>query len=224
MIAKNLFTATLLALSVSAVHAAEASASASASVSVPVDAKSAKAAAAATAEGARNAAMSAGMGAIMAGKDAKASAVDAAKAAADHAGHQGMAMKDAAMAQGQSKMSAGQEGVSKVGALAGQVQIDAAKRISLKDRAALAKHFGVSKAIGKVFGNPSKQDLPAGYEGKLTVDAKLDAKLAAAAIKVDAATVADLGPQPKGSELLLIGKKVVRIDSSTQVILDVTPI
>ena len=105
----------------------------------------------------------------------------------------------------------------------------AEQKISLKDRVALGKHFGLSKATNKAFGavfgaNASANGLPNGYEKQLVIGAKLDAKLAAKATAIDVKLVKELSAQPKGTELVRVGDRVVRLDSKTRVVLDVSTI
>ena len=54
--------------------------------------------------------------------------------------------------------------------------------------------------------------------------AQLDAKLAAKATAIDVKLVKELSAQPKGTELVRVGDRVVRLDSKTRVVLDVSTI
>lgn len=188
-----------------------ASVQGSASISNPFDMKAGKEAAAKAAAGSRDAAISAGVGAMVSGKSGAEAAKTAAQAAADKA------QADAAAHMGQAQATA-----------AGYKQT-AEQKISLKDRVALGKHFGVSKATNKAFGaifgtSASSSDLPKGYENQLIIGAKLDAKLAGKAVAIDTSLVKELSAQPKGTELVKIGDRAVRLDSKTRIVLDVTTI
>lgn len=222
-------------LSVSAfANAADVSASASvtdpgttvqagASVSNPFDLKASKEAAAKAAAGSRDAAIGAGIGAMVNGKSSAEAMKSASAAAATEAKTAAQATADKAQADAAARMGQTQATV------AGYKQT-AAQKISLKDRVALGKHFGVGKATNKAFGAifganaSSNSDLPKGYESKLVIGAKLDATLAGKAAKIDTGLVKELSAQPKGTELVKIGDRAVRVDSKTRIVLDVTTI
>lgn len=195
------------------------SAEASASVQTP-SAKDAKDAAAKTGQAAKDSAINAGLGAVAAGKSAAESGKAAAQAAKDAAVTQAGAAKDAAVAKA---------GLAKN--IAAGYKQDAAKLISVKDRVAVAKFASTQKATGAavskltgLLGGANAQangGLAAGYEKKLVIGAKLDADLSTQATALNGSNVPTLGAQPKGTQLLLIGNQVVRVDAKTQVVLDV---
>lgn len=216
---------------------------ADAKVSTPaVDLKASQAAAVKSAQSAKDASINAGLNAAATGQSAAASASAAAQAGAASAKAQGQATAEAAKAQAQAKLDAklglGQQGLAKGHAIAAGYQQKAADRIALKDRVALGKHFGAIKATGKAVtgllgaiggksaaqGNAQTSALPAGYENKLVIGAKLDAKLAGQATVIDAKAISGLSVQPKGTELLQVGNRAVRVDSKTRVVLDVATI
>lgn len=191
---------------------------AGASASATIDLKASKEAAAKAAATSRDAAISAGVGAMVSGK----SSAEAAKAASTAASTEAKASAEKAQADAAARMGMAQATV------AGYKQT-AEQKISLKDRVALGKHFGVSKATNKAFGavfgtSASGNDLPKGYEKQLVIGAKLDANLAAKSTKIDVSLVKELSAQPKGTELVKIGDRVVRLDSKTRVVLDVSNI
>lgn len=220
MIRKTLLSVALLSLTATAAQAADATtagsgtASASASASMSVDRAAAKQAAA----DAKNAAINAGLGALTSGKTAAASAAEAGKAAAQNATDSAKALAAKASESG----TAAKDGVAgKLSSLASKVQLDAAKRISIKDRAALVKHFITNRVLEKLAGTTAEK-LPVGYRSSLKVGGTLDANLQKLAVDVDESTVVGLGPQPEGTNLLIVGKTVVRVDVKTNVILDVS--
>lgn len=196
--------------------------SASASISNPFDLKAGKEAAAKVATGSRDAAISAGVGAMVSGKSSAEALKSATTAATSEAKTSAQAAADKAQADAAARMGQAQATV------AGYKQT-AEQKISLKDRVALGKYFGVSKATNKAFGaifgtNANSSDLPKGYESQLVIGAKLDAKLAGKAVAIDTSLVKDLSVQPKGTELVKIGDRAVRLDSKTRVVLDVASI
>lgn len=201
---------------------ASAQGSASASVSNPFDLKAGKEAAAQMATGSRDAAISAGVGAMVSGKSGAEALKSATTAATSEAKTSAQAAADKAQADAAARMGQAQATV------AGYKQT-AEQKISLKDRVALGKYFGVSKATNKAFGaifgaNASNSDLPKGYESQLVIGAKLDAKLAGKAVAIDTSLVKDLSVQPKGTELVKVGDRAVRLDSKTRIVLDVASI
>lgn len=160
----------------------------------------------------KTAAVNAGVSGMMSGQ----SATDAAKAAMS-------AGASAAKTSVSSKMPS--TGTSTGGGLTSQIQTDASKRISVKDRAAIAKHFAISKLGNKLLGTTAAaSNLPADYNDKLVVNSPLDASLQGVGTVVDPTTITGLSAQPSGTQLIQIGKKVVKVDTSTSVVLDVTPI
>lgn len=203
-----LITASALALAIGTAHAYDFSAAASAAGG---DSK--------------NAAINAGVSGMLSGKSATDAAKDAANAAAGSAKQSVMNAKDAAMTEAQAKIAAKMpQGEGSGPGLTAQIQLDASKRISLKDRAAIAKYAAINKLAAKAMGMTTKQNLPADYDSKLAVNTKLDASLEAAGTPISASAVAGLSAQPAGTALIQIGKKVVKIDTATHVVLDVTPI
>jgi len=172
----------------------------------------------------RDAALSAGVGALTTGK----SALDSGKAAGQAA--YGSA-KDAAVAQGTAAKDAALEkaGLAKNIATGYKQRTDDA--ISAKDRVAVAKFASTQKATGAAVGKltsllgganaQANGGLAKGYEKKLVIGGKLDADLGAQAKTIDSASVPGLSAQPKGTQLLLIGNQVVRVDAKTKVVLDV---
>lgn len=203
-----LVTASALALAISTAHAYDFSAAASAAGG---DSK--------------NAAINAGISGVLSGKSTTDAAKDAANAAAASAKQSALNAKDAAMTEAQAKIDAKMPQGSGTGpGLATQIQMDASKRISFKDRAAIAKYAAINKLAAKALGTTTKQNLPADYDSKLAVNTKLDASLEAAGIPISAAAVTGLSAQPAGTTLIQIGKKVVKIDTATHVVLDITPI
>lgn len=235
MIRTSLIATAVLSFSLSAVaHAVEVQGSASvsapgtsvqgsASISNPFDLKASKEAAAKSAAGSRDAAINAGVGAMVNGKSGAEAAKTAGTAAATEAKISAQATADKAKADAAARMGQTQATVT------GYKQT-AEQKISLKDRVALGKSFGVGKATNKAFGAifgasaTSNSDLPKGYESKLVIGAKLDASLAGKTTAIDASLVKDLSVQPKGTELVKIGDRAVRLDSKTRVVLDVTSI
>lgn len=226
----SLITAAVLATSFAATAQA-ADVQANAAVSVPgvnvnagaaantaLDLKASKEAAAKAAASSRDAAISAGVGAMVSGK----SSAEAAKTASAAASVEAKVAAEKAQADAAARMGTAQATV------AGYKQT-AEQKIALKDRVALGKHFGVSKATNKAFGaifgaSANSNDLPKGYEKQLVIGAKLDAKLATKATAIDASLVKELSAQPKGTELVKVGDRVVRLDSKTRVVLDVSSI
>lgn len=205
-----LATATALALAIGTAHAYDFSAAASAAGG---DSK--------------NAAINAGVSGMLNGKSATDAAKDAANAAAGSAKQSALSAKDAAMTDAQAKIAAKmpQGGASGGASITSQIQMDASKRMSIKDRAAIAKYAAVNKLAAKALGvTAAKQNLPADYDSKLAVNAKLDASLEAAGTPISASAVTGLSAQPAGTALIQIGKKVVKIDTTTHVVLDITPI
>lgn len=238
MIRKTIFTASALVLAISSVHAADAKvaagvqlpgASVQTEASAGVDLKASKEAAAKAARDSRDAAVNAGLGGLASGKSAADSARDAAASArtqahehADHAKAQGQAAADKAKADLQARAGQTQ-------AVAAGYKQDAANSISVKDRLALGKHYAATSATGKAVtsllgAGAQPGALPKGYEKKLVIGAKLDADLAASATAIDTSVVKGLAAQPKGTELVKVGDRVVRVDSKTRVVLDVTSI
>ena len=234
MFRTSLIATAVLSFSLSAAQAAEvqgsasvsapgASAQGSASISNPFDLKASKEAAAKMATGSRDAAVNAGIGAMVSGQSSAEAMKTATTAASTEAKNAAQATADKTKADLAARMGQTQATV------AGYKQT-AAQKISLKDRVALGKYFGVgkatNKAIGAVFGASanSSSDLPKGYESQLVIGAKLDAQLAGKAVAVDTSLVKGLSVQPKGTELVKIGNRAVRLDSKTRVVLDVTTI
>ena len=197
--------------------------SASAGMSNPFDLKASKEAAAKMAAGSRDAAIGAGVGAMVSGKSSAEALKTASTAATTEAKTAAQAAADKAQADTAARMGQAQS------TAAGYKQT-AEQKISLKDRVALGKYFGVGKATNKAFGAifgasaTSKSDLPKGYESKLVIGAKIDASLAGKATAIDTSLVKELSVQPKGTELVKIGDRAVRLDSKTRVVLDVTSI
>ena len=155
-------------------------------------------------------------------RDAAASAKTQAHEHADHAKAQGQAAADKAKADLQARAGQTQ-------AVAAGYKQDAANSISVKDRLALGKHYAATSATGKAVtsllgAGAQPGALPKGYEKKLVIGAKLDADLAASATAIDTSVVKGLAAQPKGTELVKVGDRVVRVDSKTRVVLDVTSI
>lgn len=185
--------------------------------SASVDVKAQKEAAAKAAASARDNAINAGVTGMATGK----SAAESTRAAADAAKATGTAAMTDARAQAEAKMGMAQASV------AGFKQ-SAEMKIGAKDRIALAKHYASSKAtnklMGKMLGTSDASAPEAGYESKLVLGAKLDAGVAKSAVAVDTSTVAKLGKQPSGTQLLKVGDHVVRVDAKTQVVLDVAAI
>lgn len=218
---------------------------AEASVKTP-DLKAAKDATVKAGQSARDAGVAAGVGAVGAGKSAAETGKAIGQATYGNAKEAAQANAAAAKEAGLAKAAAAKEAaLNKAGAAQGQASAavgqgkqfaagykqDASKVISLKDRAAVAKFAATQKAGGavtkKLFGvlggsAPASNAPAAGYESKLVIGAKLDAGLGASAVKLDSSTVAGLSTQPKGTQLLLVGNQVVRIDSKTNVVLDVS--
>lgn len=235
MFRTSLIATAILSVSLSAaVQAAEVQGSASvsapgatvqgsASISNPFDLKASKEAAAKMATGSRDAAIGAGVGAMVSGKSSAEALKSAGTAASTEAKTAAQAAADKAQADAAARMGQAQ-------ATAAGYKQTAEQKISLKDRVALGKHFGINKATNKAFGaifgaNASaKSDLPKGYESQLVIGAKLDTKLAGKAVAVDTSLVKELSVQPKGTELVKIGNRAVRLDSKTRVVLDVTTI
>ncbi len=195
---------------------------------------------------AKEAGIAAGVGALTSGK----SAIDSGKAAGqaaygnakDAALSNAAAAKDAGMAKADAAKNAAltKAGVAQnqAGSVLGQgkqiaagYQQNAANAISVKDRVAVAKFAATQKAGNKVVGKltgllggsaQATGGLAAGYEKKLVIGAQLDAGLSTQAKTLDSTTVAGLGTQPKGTQLLLVGDQIVRVDSKTRVVLDVS--
>ena len=215
------FAATAQAADVQAnatVSAPGVNVNAGASANTALDLKASKEAAAKAAASSRDAAISAGVGAMVSGK----SSAEAAKTASAAATTEAKAAAEKAQADATARMGTTQATV------AGYKQT-AEQKIALKDRVALGKHFGVSKATNKAFGaifgaSANSNDLPKGYEKQLVIGAKLDAKLATKATAIDASLVKELSAQPKGTELVKVGDRVVRLDSKTRIVLDVASI
>lgn len=202
--------------------AATVQGSASAGMSNPFDLKASKEAAAKMAAGSRDAAIGAGVSAMVSGKSGAEALKSASTAATTEAKTAAQAAADKAQADAAARMGQAQ-------ATAAGYKQTAEQKISLKDRVALGKYFGVSKATNKAFGaifgaSTSSNDLPKGYESQLVIGAKLDAKLSGKAVAIDTSLVKDLSVQPKGTELVKIGDRAVRLDSKTRVVLDVTTI
>lgn len=185
---------------------------------------------------AKDAGLAAGVGALTSGK----SAIDSGKAAgqAAYGNAKDAALSNAAAAKNAALTKAG-VAQDQAGAALGQgkqiaagYKQDAANAISVKDRVAVAKFAATQKAGGKVVGKltsllgganaQANGGLAAGYEKKLVIGAKLDAGLSSQAKALDTTTVTGLGAQPKGTQLLLVGDQIVRVDSKTQVVLDVS--
>lgn len=173
----------------------------------------------------RDAAVSAGMGALTSGKSAVESGKAAGQAAYGNA-------KDAAMSQASAAKDAAMAKAGMAKNVAAGYKQDAASMISAKDRIAVAKFASTQKATdtvtGKLFGwlggganAQANGGLAVGYEKKLIIGGKLDAGLSSHAKTLDDTTVPGLSAQPKGTQLLLIGNQVVRVDAKTQVVLDV---
>jgi len=237
MLRTSLIATAVLSVSLSAVaQAADVQANASVSTSTatvqgsanagmnnPFDLKASKEAAAKMAAGSRDAAIGAGVGAMVSGKSSAEALKSASSAATTEAKTAAQAAADKAQADAAARMGQAQ-------ATAAGYKQTAEQKISLKDRVALGKYFGVSKATNKAFGAifgasaSSSNDLPKGYESQLVIGAKLDAKLAGKAVAIDTSLVKDLSVQPKGTELVKIGDRAVRLDSKTRVVLDVTTI
>jgi hypothetical protein len=101
-------------------------------------------------------------------------------------------------------------------------------KISVSDRLALAKYYASNKATSSFFGSffgASDANAPAaGYESALVLGAKLDSSVAKSAVAVDSSVVSKLSTQPKGTNLLKVGDHIVRVDTKTQVVLDVAAI
>ncbi len=190
----------------------------------------------------RDAAIGAGVGAMTSGKSmaesgkaigqaAYGNAKEAAQANAAAAKEAGMAKADAAKNAALAKAGVAQDALGQGKQIAAGYKQDAAKAISVKDRIAVAKIAGAQKATGKAVGKltsllgganaQANGGLAAGYEKKLVIGAKLDASLSGQAKTLDSATVPGLSAQPAGTQLLLIGNQVVRVDAKTQVVLDV---
>lgn len=191
---------------------------AGASANAALDLKASKEAATKAAVNSRDAAIAAGVGAMVSGK----TSAEAAKTAGAAATTEAKAAAEKAQADAAARMGTAQATV------AGYKQT-AEQKITLKDRVALGKHFGVSKVTNKAFGavfgaSANSNDLPKGYEKQLVIGAKLDAKLATKATAIDVSLVKELSAQPKGTELVKVGDRVVRLDSKTRVVLDVSSI
>lgn len=251
-----LLSASALLLATSAAHALDlksglsvqapgvtVQSSAEANVKTPT-VQSTKDAAIKAGQSSRDAGIAAGVGALTTGKSAVDSGKAVGQAAYGNAKAEAQANAAAAKEAGLAKAAAAKEAaMAKAGAAEGHAtgaighgkhiaagyKQDAAKAISVKDRAAAAKFAATQKAGGtvtkKLFGlfggsAPAAAAPAAGYESKLVIGAKLDADLGANAVKLNSSTVAGLGTQPSGTQLLLVGDHVVRVDSKTNVVLD----
>lgn len=183
----------------------------------------------------RDAAIGAGVGALTSGKSAvesgKAAGQAAYGSAKDAAVTHATAAKDAALAKAGAAQTQAGNALGQGKNIAAGYKQDAAKLISAKDRIAVAKFASTQKATTTVVGKLSgllgganaqaNGGLANGYEKKLVIGAKLDAGLSGQAKAIDSTTVAGLSAQPQGTQLLLIGNQVVRVDAKTQVVLDV---
>lgn len=188
-----------------------------ADASASVDLKAQKEAAAKSAATARDNAIGAGLAGMASGK----SAADSGRAAADAAKAAGTNAAQDAKAQAEAKLGLTQ-------ATAAGFKQTAAMKINVKDRLALAKHYAsgkaTSKLMSKMLGGTDAGAPEAGYESKLVLGAKLDAGVAKSAVSVDVSSVGKLSKQPKGTSLIKVGDHIVRVDSKTQVVLDVAAI
>lgn len=238
---KTLIVASALLLSATAAHAfnlggnlglstqaqagsAQGSANVGANADTGLSLQGLKDSAISAAQSGKEAGINAGTSAMATGKSAAASVNEAAHAAASSAKSTGASAIDAV----QTKFGQGQQALSSTSA-------SAENRISLKDKLALTKHFASATAATKasagltgLFGGNAQAstsanaNLPVGYESKLVIGSKLDTSLASQSQVIDTSTVAKLSAQPKGTELLQIGNSIVRVDSKTHIVLDVT--
>lgn len=198
---KQSLLAIALGLSAGSVFAADVS------INGNINLKSEKEVASNTAASLRDSAINAGLGAVVEGKSAK----DSAKAAADAAKAEGLAKAT------QAKNQAAEKYGMATAAVAGYKQ-NAAMLISVSDRAALAKHYAASNAtsaaLGRMLGTSAAKV-------ELKLGAKLDTGNATA---VDSAVVAKLGKQPAGTALYKVNNSIVRVESKTNVIVDIAAI
>lgn len=198
---KRTLLAVTIALASTPVLAADASVSASASY------KSEKEIAAGAAASMRDHAMHAGMGAMVEGKSMK----ESAKAAGEAAKADGMAKAEAAKEKAAEKYGMATAKVD------GYKQ-DAAMAISIKDRAALAKHYAAGNATSAMFNRMMGGS-------STSVELKLGAKLdTTGATAVDSTVMTKLSKQPANTALYKVGNQIVRVNTKTNVIVDIAAI
>lgn len=218
-----LISATALLLATSSAYAFDIGSSLGLSAQTPV----ASADANASAQGSGNLLQSAKDTASSAASTARDAGIAVGTSAVSTGKSIGGAASDAGHAVYNSAKDTGQKAAAAAKAKYASATVASTSAITVKDKVALGKHFGAlgatNKAVSSLFGSSSASTstLPSNYKSKLVVGAKLDASVAGQAQPVDPSSVPGLSAQPAGTQLLLVGNSVVRVDSSTQVVLDV---